>query len=91
MQYFSLDYHRHNSSLTLTFALVEGTWFPWLFHEFTLEIKLLSWNVEPRLDGCRGSNGKEFDKLEYVFPALTGLFNDPLDNPLPIGDERGVP
>ena len=51
----------------------------------------MSWNVDPRLDGCRGSNGNEFDKPEYVFPALIGLFNDPLDNPLPIGDERGVP
>ena len=51
-------------------------------------MRLLSWSVEPILDGCRGSNGNELDKLEYVFPAL---FNDPLDNPLPIGDERGVP
>ena len=54
-------------------------------------MRLLSWNADPRLDGCRGSNGNELDKVEYVFPALTGLFNDPLDNPLPIGDERGVP
>ena len=55
------------------------------------ETKLFPWDVDPRSGGCLGSKDKELDRLEYEFPALTGLFKDPLDNPLPIGDERGVP
>ena len=64
---------------------------PLFCHELVFEIKLFPWDAVPRSEGCLGSKGKELDMLEYVFPELTGLFKDPLDNPLPIGDERGVP
>jgi hypothetical protein len=46
--------------------------------------------VVPKLEGALGANGKEFDKVEYVVPPVTGLLSKLLEIP-PIGGERGVP